>query len=143
MTTFTWLVELFTQGGQSMGKYHTGDVSLDNQSRFTSDPLKARRYPKEGAEIVAQRLNDFMKVNTWRAIEHGFIEMPVVTDEMVNRFLAWKLPENFAPDGGITFMPRSNEHMPWGGNKNEPTGTNLLDATQARAMLEHVLGVKK
>lgn len=62
-----------------------------------------------------------------------------VTDEMVNRFLGWKLPEDFAPDCGITFKPMRNEHMPWGGDKNEPVGTNLLTAVQARAMLEHVL----
>ena len=62
-----------------------------------------------------------------------------VTDDMVTRFLGWKLPDNFAPDCGITFTPVRNEHMPWGGNKNEPTGTNLLTAEQARDMLEQVL----
>ena len=29
-------------------------------------------------------------------------------DEMVNRFLGWKLPKDFAPDGGISFKP--SEH---------------------------------
>lgn len=59
---------------------------------------------------------------------------PIVTGEMVNRFLGWKLPEDFAPDCGIMFdrnIPASYDG--W------PSGTNLLTATQARAMLEYAL----
>ena len=54
-----------------------------------------------------------------------------VSDEMVSRFLAWKLPTDFRPDGGITFIPTSYPG---------PTGTNLLSFDQAKAMLEHVIG---
>jgi hypothetical protein len=57
-------------------------------------------------------------------------------DEMVNRFLCWKLPEDFYPDAGVTFNPTELQKIgthPW------PTGTNLLHAVQARAMLEYVL----
>ena len=59
-----------------------------------------------------------------------------VTDEMVSRFLAWQLPGDFAPDGGVTFTKPAgrNSHLSW------PIGTNLLTADQARQMLEHVLG---
>lgn len=58
---------------------------------------------------------------------------PVIpTQEMVERFLAWRLPEDFAPDNFISFM-QVNESQ-W------PTGTNLLTSTQAHQMLEHVLG---
>ena len=53
-----------------------------------------------------------------------------VTSDMVGRFLAWKLPKDFAPDGGISFK----ECAWW------PMGTNLLHADQAREMLEHVVG---
>lgn len=54
-----------------------------------------------------------------------------VTDNMVSRFLTWKLPSDFSPDNGVWFNPL--QHMScW------PTGTNLLTATQARQMLEHV-----
>lgn len=53
------------------------------------------------------------------------------TDEQVSRFLAWHLPAAFAPDGGISFEHQS---LPsW------PTGTNLLNAEQAKQMLAHVL----
>ena len=64
--------------------------------------------------------------------------VPAVTDEMVNRFLCWKLPRGFYPDGGITFSMKGRyEGFPlpdcW------PIGTNLLTADQAREMLEHVI----
>lgn len=59
-----------------------------------------------------------------------------VTEEMVSRFLGWRLPNDFAPDAGIKFTPSNHPdamtHL-W------PVGTNLFNADQARAMLEHVL----
>lgn len=57
---------------------------------------------------------------------------------MVNRFLAWKLPENFNPDGGVTFKKTFNEHLS-PPSKHEPSGTNLLGADQATAMVRHML----
>lgn len=67
-----------------------------------------------------------------------------VTDEMVSRFLAWELPKDFGPDGGIAFSrtvrtadgerDRADMGPGWW-----PVGTNLLTAEQARAMLAHVL----
>jgi hypothetical protein len=67
-----------------------------------------------------------------------------VTDEqikqMVDRFLSWKLPDDFAPDGGIAFEPIGNKGTPHE-YRNEPVGTNLLTATQAEAMVRHMLGV--
>jgi hypothetical protein len=60
-----------------------------------------------------------------------------VTDEMVNRFLSWRLPKDFAPDCGVSFKPINHPdaltHL-W------PVGTNLFTAVQVKAMLEHVLG---
>lgn len=57
---------------------------------------------------------------------------------MVDRFLAWCLPESFNPDGGIKFEPIANK-----GSAHEyrhrPVGTNLLDATQAEAMIRHLI----
>ncbi len=68
-------------------------------------------------------------------LEHG-IEDPAppthVTDEMVNRFLGWRLPDTFGPDCGISFK-KQNHPDSW------PIGTNLFTATETRAMLEHVL----
>jgi hypothetical protein len=53
-------------------------------------------------------------------------------DEMVSRFLSWKLPSDFAPDCGIRFAPLNHPNS-W------PVGTNLFTANQAKAMFEHVL----
>jgi hypothetical protein len=57
---------------------------------------------------------------------------------MVNRFLGWKLPENFNPDAGISFKAAFNEHTAHP-MKHEPTGTNLFDATQADAMVRYMV----
>ena len=57
---------------------------------------------------------------------------------MVDRFLSWKLPENFNPDGGVSFDPTYNgfDGKPI---KREPSGTNIFDAEQATAMVRHML----
>jgi len=65
--------------------------------------------------------------------EYFFTAEQAVTgfnEDMVGRFLGWKLPKDFAPDGGISFC----ESAWW------PSGTNLLHAGQAKEMLEHVVG---
>ena len=59
---------------------------------------------------------------------------------MVNRFLSWQLPDDFSPDGGISFdrfiYPDPSGK---GGKVREPTGTNLFNAQQAEAMIRHLL----
>lgn len=60
-----------------------------------------------------------------------------VTEEMVYRFLSWKLPESFRPDCYVEFdRERAKENRLW------PVGTNILSFEEARAMLEHVLSTK-
>ena len=69
-------------------------------------------------------------------------------DKMVNKFLCWKLPKDFSPDGGIQFAKTYNGYKDgvfitgivrtpddpfW------PIGTNLLTAAQAKVMIEHIL----
>lgn len=49
---------------------------------------------------------------------------------MVERFLTWKLPEDFNPDGGIKFEKIAN---------HQPVGTNLFTATQAELMVRHMI----
>jgi hypothetical protein len=53
---------------------------------------------------------------------------------MVNRFLGWRLPENFNPDAGISVKKTFNDHL-LTPTKHNPSGTNLLDATQATEMV--------
>lgn len=57
---------------------------------------------------------------------------------MVERFLGWKLPENFNPDNGVTFEPRGNKGTQHEYDRN-PQGTNLFDYTQAEAMVRHMV----
>lgn len=57
---------------------------------------------------------------------------------MVQRFLQWRLPENFNPDAGISFEPTFNDHLPEP-TKHNPTGTNLFDAEQAEAMVRNMI----
>lgn len=65
-----------------------------------------------------------------------------MTDEqvkhMTEQFLRWKLPEDFRPDGGITFTPA---YRGVGGVelRHEPVGTNLLDYEQAKAMVLYMV----
>ena len=59
-----------------------------------------------------------------------------VIEQAVNRFLSWKLPKDFHPDGGIVFIPtkgRGYDSPHW------PIGTNLFTAEQAREMLRYAL----
>lgn len=53
-------------------------------------------------------------------------------DELVNRFLAWKLPQSVCAD-----LCATDNKYP-----HSRSGTNLLTATEARQMLEHVLSRK-
>lgn len=53
---------------------------------------------------------------------------------MVDRFLGWKLPEDFNPDAGISFKKPEQPELHWW-----PSGTNLFDANQAKAMVEYML----
>lgn len=57
---------------------------------------------------------------------------------MTERFLAWKLPDDFNPDAGISFTPTFNDHLPVP-MRHEPFGTNLLNYAQAEAMVRHLI----
>jgi hypothetical protein len=78
------------------------------------------------------------------ALECAIVGIPrqTMTDAqikyMTDRFLGWKLPENFNPDAGIKFQPIYNEHLnpP---SRHVPVGTNLLDAVQAEAMVRYLI----
>ena len=65
---------------------------------------------------------------------------------MTERFLTWRLPENFNPDAGISFKAEYNDSpgvMKALGltepMRHEPVGTNLLDYTQAESMVRHMI----
>lgn len=58
-------------------------------------------------------------------------------EHLTQRFLSWQLPENFQPDAGISFKPTFNDHLPEP-MKHNPTGTDLFDYDQAKAMVLHM-----
>ena len=78
----------------------------------------------DGNELVTFRKDDLVK-------------------QMTNRFLGWRLPEDFRPDAGISFEPEFNKE--WNASQGKPpqrhtpTGTNLFNATQAEAMVRYIL----
>lgn len=65
---------------------------------------------------------------------------PSLTDDqikhMVGRFLAWHLPDDFNPDGGISYTPPASHGAAY---PSRPVGTNLLTATQSEAMVRHMV----
>lgn len=89
------------------------------------------------AQNVASRITGFPR---WKTDEVPPIKLSDAQIKwMVGRFLAWKLPEDFNPDGGVSFTRMFNVNTPWP-SKAEPSGTNLLDARQAEAMIRHITG---
>lgn len=62
---------------------------------------------------------------------------------MVQRFLFWKLPQDFHPDAGISFEPEFNKE--WNARQgkppqlHEPVGTNLFSGDQATAMVRFMV----
>ncbi len=56
---------------------------------------------------------------------------------MVDRFLGWRLPDDFNPDAGVSYQRPNYAHAPR--LDDMPTGTNLLDARQAEAMVRHMV----
>lgn len=59
-------------------------------------------------------------------------------EHMIQRFLQWKLPETFNPDGGISFEKFSNKGTPYE-YEHKPVGTNLFDYVEAKSMVEYML----
>lgn len=56
---------------------------------------------------------------------------------MVERFLTWRLPEDFNPDCGISYIKPN--HPAYQDGTMGPVGTNLFNYTQADAMVRHMI----
>lgn len=67
----------------------------------------------------------------------------MLTEEQIkymrDRFLGWRLPENFNPDGGIKFDADGAKKLNPNNHRYEPSGTNLFDAEQAEKMIRYML----
>lgn len=58
---------------------------------------------------------------------------------MRDRFLFWKLPATFKPDCGIHFDADAAKKLSPSNHRYEPVGTNLFDAAEAEAMVQHMV----
>lgn len=58
---------------------------------------------------------------------------------MVDRFLQWRLPEDFNPDCGIHFDADAAKKLNPNNHRYEPVGTNVFTADQAEVMVRHMI----
>lgn len=114
---------------------HIGNASIALYRRsdeVRGTPEHATIAAEHDAMMRLRRRCDYLEKTRGMQIQH-----------MVNRFLQWKLPANFMPDGGISFAPEFNKEFnartgqpP---QRHEPSGTNLFDADQAAAMVAFMI----
>ena len=69
-------------------------------------------------------------------------DIDALIKRMTDRFLQWKLPENFQPDCGIEFDRNKYVRLNPMNRPFEPVGTNLFSATQAEAMVKAIAGAE-
>lgn len=98
------------------------------------------RTPQEMADMAAAMFDEIARLAIAQAAPAAPAPRIASTrsefdlNTAVSRFLAWPLPKTFMPDCGVSFT-KPNHPTSW------PVGTNLFTADEAKAMLEHVLGV--
>jgi len=111
------------------------NISRNKDGGFTVTVRSAGNGGRDIASIdVTPEQLEHLATDALGALHGEKSAIPVVTNEMVSRFLAWPLPTYFNPDCYVSF-----DRVGACAVGSWPIGTNLLDAQQARAMLEHVL----
>jgi hypothetical protein len=90
----------------------------------------------EAADAILAALGAKDQGSRSKASVHTENGQAAVVEYMVQRFLAWRLPESFSPDNGISFDKSRQHPAHW------PCGTNLLDYRQATEMVLHMIGEK-
>ncbi len=92
-----------------------------------------RRYlHKDDPSLTTEQIAEFRQALIQPTIPTGHMDV----EAMTRRFLSWRLPDDFAPDCGISFTPLTN---PAWAQPLWPSGTNLFNYDQAKAMFEYVL----
>ena len=114
---------------------HVRELEEENENLRTDQfgliITEAKHEQFQADEQVRMKLQDELSVLRKRVIDGTLIDV----DAMVDRFLAWVLPPDFAPDNFITF-DLSGLMIQCG---HWPTGTNLLTAVQAKEMIKYLL----
>lgn len=126
----------------SVGGWKRTDIQrmMDPVRAYLVDKCVTQRVAEEASEravdAMYRALNAPPPVSTGsrpqKAVPTEQAEGAVVA-RLVDRFLSWKLPETFNPDGGVRFDKDNLHPAHW------PSGTNLLDHTQATEMVRHML----
>jgi hypothetical protein len=104
----------------------------------TSVPRDLDYITDSGIITYDRDLNKFTRYSLERDYEPEDNATEEQIKSMVNKFLSWKLPDDFNPDGGISFYKVANpgtefEHV------RTPVGTNLFTATQAEEMIRFMV----
>lgn len=109
-------------------------LNMRNGFAITGRPSCSVSPENDNDELGKKIATDNAISEAWPLLGYALKErLAGPTDAQVNGFLSWHPPVDFSPDGGISFKP-SPEISQW------PSGTNLLNAQQARDMLKQVLG---
>lgn len=107
---------------------YPGYVSLNREADGTVT-LTVRSTGHGGDQVATITLPEAVMVSLAAALTEAGAQLDSTVDDLdalVSRFLTWPVPAEVYPDGAPGQPGR--------------TGTNLLSAPQAKAMLQHVLG---
>ena len=118
-------------------------IRIIESGRFLHDDAPGARFAKEVVAAIRRATPPPPVAEaSGESAPHPIRDTEIMTEaqikHMVTRFLGWRLPGNFSPDGGIFFHKTFNEHTAHPMD-HEPSGTNLFDAAQAEAMVRHMV----
>ena len=122
-------------------QHHCHDSIYKAKTALSTAISALIKRAKDAERLLAETKAQLAKLSINKTInrlgqdEEGYLVVKnTELEQMVSRFLGWKLPEDFAPDCQIIFDKDRASQPP----HSWPIGTNLLDARQAKAMLEEV-----
>lgn len=109
-----------------------GDEKFDMQTPMTDfNKLREQESMQERRERMTAIIDELVKKRD--------AENDALAQHLTDRFLGWKLPDDFHPDCGIQFDAFAAKKLDPRNAKYEPVGTNLFTATQAKAMFLQLL----
>lgn len=119
-------------GDKLVSKEH-GDIEVDGITcRFSATTENGVRREWEcTGRLDAQRCPGIDA--TWPGSTRKLPTYEEIIKQAVDKFLGWQLPEDFCPDGGISFEPVGNAGTTYEFTRR-PMGTNLFSGEQAEAM---------
>jgi hypothetical protein len=119
--------KLLVAGGRGAGKDINKDVkeAADSCQRF----LEMRDEEQVNVLRRVEGHDQVVHAEDFQPMLINNVNIKYIVKHMANRFLGWKLPVNFSPDGGIKYNPVYPT----------PIGTNLFNAQQAEEMVRYMV----